>query len=125
MAHYAEIDQNNIVIRVVVIANEDEPTEQAGIEFCQNLFGGGRWLKTSYNDSIRVHFAGIGYLYDQFRDAFIPPRPYESWILDEQNCVWQAPSPYPTDGQTYIWDDYTRSWRSYTPPPLPGQTPTP
>lgn len=112
MAHYAKISTNNIVEEVVVIANECEPTEEAGIAFCQELFGGGNWKKTSYNGSIRKNFAGPGYIYDPKRDAFIPPKPYSTWVFDEATCLWEPPVPLPDLTNMYEWDDITASWRS-------------
>lgn len=109
MASYAELDQNNIVLRVIVVPDEVEPTEQAGIEWCQKLLGG-RWIKTSYNHRIRKNFAGIGFLYDPRRDAFIPPRPYPSWKLNEEDCRWYPPHPAPAEGGPYVWDDMILDW---------------
>jgi len=114
MAHFAEIDQDNRVLRVLVVANRDtadengNEVEQIGQDFCNRLLGGS-WMQTSYNSNFRKHYAGIGYQYDQARDAFIPPKPYPSWILDEQTCNWIAPSPKP-DGEWY-WDEETLSWK--------------
>jgi hypothetical protein len=112
MAHYAEIDDKNIVIRVIVIPNEAEPTEQAGIDYCHNLFGG-RWLKTSYNNNIRRVFASPGFYYDQLRDEFIPPRPYPSWVFDNASHSWQPPVMPPNDHQLFYWDEYTKTWIIY------------
>jgi hypothetical protein len=115
MAHFAELDDNNIVKQVIVVHNNellDESgieSEQKGIDFCTNLFGG-RWLQTSYNSNIRKNYAGIGYLYDPIRDAFVAPHPYPSWVLDEQTCQWQPPVEYPADGSLYIWNEETTSW---------------
>lgn len=112
MAHYAELNENNIVTRVVVIDNEHEPTEQDGINYCKNLLGGTNWKKTSYNGTIRKNFAGIGFTYDPTRDAFIPPRPYLSWVFNEDICRWVAPQPYPEDVENmYAWDEITTSWK--------------
>lgn len=110
MAHYARLSDESKVTQVVVIPNEVEPTEQDGIAYCQQLFEGGVWRKTSYNGSIRKNFAGIGWSYDQFRDAFIPPRPFNSWKFNEQTCSWDPPTPRPDDGKVYRWDDYTGTW---------------
>ena len=115
MAHFAELDENNKVLRVVVVANDvlldDDGVEQesVGIAFCQKLFGG-TWKQTSYNGNFRKNYAGIGYTYDRGRDEFIPPKPYNSWILNESTCRWEAPIPYPSDGQMYNWDEETTSW---------------
>lgn len=116
MAHWAEIDENNIVVRVTV-GDNNEPDE--GYQWLiDNL--GGTWLKTSYNTlggvhvnggaPLRKNFAGIGHTYDETRDAFIAPKNFESWILNEETCIWEAPTPYPTDGKFYSWDEATTSW---------------
>lgn len=106
MAHFAEIDENNNVLRVIVV---DDSYESYGDIWCKNLFGG-TWLQTSYNNRIRKNFAGIGYKYDPLRDAFIPPKNYESWILDENICQWKAPIEMPNDGYYYSWNENTLSW---------------
>jgi hypothetical protein len=109
VSHFAEIDNNNIVTRVLV-GNNDFPNE--GYDwFVENL--GGTWIKTSYNANIRKNFAGIGYTYDEGRDAFIPPKPYESWLLNEYTCQWEAPTAYPTDGKLYTWDEDSQEWIEY------------
>jgi len=105
MSHWAEIDQDNIVVRVLV-GDNNEPDE--GEAFMNSL--GGTWVKTSYNGNIRKNYAGIGYTYDDERDAFIPPRPYTSWLLDEHTCQWNPPIPYPDDGNRYQWDESTLTW---------------
>lgn len=121
MAHYAYLDENNLVTMVIVGKNEDEDNVD-----WEQYYGAKR---TSYNtkggiyyDSItnkphidqskafRKNFAGIGYLYDPNRDAFIPPKPFESWTLNEQSCLWQSPMPYPDDGNEYYWNEYTLTW---------------
>jgi hypothetical protein len=119
MAHFAELNAENTVLRVIVVGNPDcldpsgSESEAAGIAFCQQLYGADtRWVQTSYNASIRKHYAGIGYTYDATRDAFIPPQPYPSWVLDEATCQWEAPIPYPGDGLLYRWDEETSSWIS-------------
>ena len=95
---------------LVVIANDKEPTEAAGIEFCKALFKGGRWIKTSYNATIRKNFAGKGYVYDQYRDAFIAPKRFPSFVFNEDTCQWDAPVAKPDDGKLYRWDEITTSW---------------
>jgi len=106
MAHFAELDDNNIVIRVLVTDN-DLPNE--GYDWLvENL--GGTWVKTSYNGNIRKNYAGIGFNYDAERDAFVPPKPFESWILDEETARWGSPVPYPTDGLIYQWDETVLDW---------------
>ena len=106
MAHFAEINENNIVLRVLVTDN-DFPNE--GYDWLvENL--GGTWVQTSYNGKIRKNFAGKGFYYDAERDAFIPPKPFESWDLNETICQWQPPVEYPTDGKIYNWDEESLSW---------------
>jgi len=114
MAHFAQINEENIVIQIIVVANQELfengiESEAKGIAFCQSLFSG-EWKQTSYNGNIRKNYAGIGYKYDNQRDAFIPPKPYSSWTLNEETCRWDAPVAYPTDGKIYIWDEPTLSW---------------
>ena len=119
MAHFAEIDENNIVLQVTVINNDDimvngEENEQKGIEVCKTIYpNSNRWVQTSYNRSFRKNHAGIGYSYDEQRDAFIPPKPYPSWVLNETTCWWEAPivSPFNgTDGKFYAWDEDIKDW---------------
>ncbi len=115
MAHFAQLE-NNIVTKVIVVANETivaengQESEQKGIDFCSNLLGG-TWIQTSYNSNIRKNFAGIGYIYDKGRDAFIAPKPYNSWLLEETTCQWKAPVEMPTDGKIYSWNEETTSWK--------------
>ena len=115
MAHFAEIGLNNTVLRVIVVHNNELLDEQGieqeskGANFCRNLFGG-TWLQTSYNASFRKNYASAGYVYDSSRDAFIPPKQFNSWILDETSCRWVAPIPYPTDGNRYEWNEETQQW---------------
>jgi hypothetical protein len=109
MAHWAEIDENNIVLRVTVGDNNDPAGDEGYQWLVDNL--GGNWVKTSYNGSIRKKFAGIGDTFDESRDAFIAPQPYPSWILNENTCDWEAPQPYPSDGAYYLWDEITGSWQ--------------
>lgn len=106
MSHFAEIDENNIVIRVVV-GNDTLPNE--GKDWIQENLGG-RWIQTSYNSKIRKNFAGIGMSYDETRDAFIPPKAYDSWTLDEETCRWVAPTDMPDDGFSYRWNEESLSW---------------
>ena len=105
MSHWAEIDENNIVTRVLV-GNNSEPDE--GEAFMNSL--GGTWVKTSYNGTIRKNYAGVGYSYDLSRDAFIAPKPFDSWELDEDTCRWEAPVAYPTDGKFYAWNEDITNW---------------
>ena len=104
MSHWAQIDENNIVTQVLVGPNYGDEGEA----FFNAL--GGTWVKTSYNGTIRKNFAGIGYTYDSTRDAFIPPKPFNSWNLNEDTCLWEAPIAYPTDGKSYVWNEDTASW---------------
>jgi hypothetical protein len=115
MAHFAQINEENIVTQVIVVANQNT-SNQDGIEdeaigaaFCNNLLGG-TWKKTSYNGNIRKNYAGIGYKYDETLDAFIPPQPFTSWILDETTCQWKSPIDYPNDGNFYKWNEETLTW---------------
>jgi len=121
MAHFAEIGLNNIVQQIIVVDNnellDDNGVEQEskGQEFCRNLLGG-TWIQTSYNGSFRKNFAGAGYTYDSERDAFIPPKHYNSWVLNEETCLWQSPVAYPTDGSLYTWNENTQSWDAESSP---------
>lgn len=114
MAHFAELDENNKVIRVIVVSNDDcmkdgMEDEATGIAFCQRLLGGGRWVQTSYNNHFRRRYAGIGYTYDPVADVFIAPSPFPSWVLNE-DYDWVAPVPYPNDGKKYWWDEDNGVW---------------
>ena len=114
MAHYAQIDSNNIVTQVTVIDNKDTADangvekEYIGAAYCERLFGG-TWKQTSYNGNIRKNYAGIGYAYQTDIDAFVAPKPYASWTLDA-NAQWQAPTAMPTDGKMYSWNEETQTW---------------
>jgi hypothetical protein len=112
MAHFAILKAGNIVDQVVVVSNDIAVTEQDGINYLRNLYKDPnlQMIQTSYNNNIRKNFAGIGYQYDQTRDAFIAPKPYNSWILNEQTCLWGAPVAYPTDGQRYKWNENLANW---------------
>lgn len=110
MSHWAEIDKDNKVIRVTVGDNNDPAGDEGYQWLIDNL--GGTWIQTSYNNNIRKNYAGIGYTYDVTRDAFIPPKPYESWILNEDTCQWDAPTPYPSDGQIYRWNEELQQWEN-------------
>lgn len=117
MAHFAELDENNMVLRVIVVHNNDcldangDESEAVGVAFCQNLFGG-NWKQTSYNGNFRKHYAGIGYTYDAALDAFIAPQPFPSWSLDA-DCNWQAPVPHPNDGEMYRWNEEAQTWDQF------------
>jgi hypothetical protein len=117
MAHFAKLDENNIVIQVTVINNiemltaDNVESEMMGVAFLIRWSGGySNWKQTSYTGKIRKNFAGVGYKYDAQRDAFIPPQPFPSWTLNETTCLWDSPTPIPTDGQRYQWDEPTTSW---------------
>ena len=118
MAHYASLDENNMVTEVIV--GKDEGEDDVDWEQHYGQFRGQMCRRTSYNTQggthllggtpFRKNYAGIGYTYDAERDAFIPPRPYASWIMDDNTCDWQPPVAYPTDGQPYVWDETTQTW---------------
>jgi hypothetical protein len=108
MAHYAFLDENNIVTEVIVGKDETDTSHD-----WEQFYGQIRnqvCKRTSYNGNIRKNYAGIGYSYDYGRDAFIPPKPYPSWVLVEQTCLWNSPIPYPNDGKKYGWDEITKTW---------------
>ena len=106
MAHFAKLGIGNIVLTVEVVSNDIATTEQEGVDFLNNLYNTRDvWKQTSYNNNIRKNFAGIGYSYKQDLDAFIAPRPYNSWTLNESTCNWEAPVAYPTDGKVYKWNE--------------------
>jgi hypothetical protein len=121
MAHFAKLGTGNIIERVEVVSNDIAQTEQDGIEFLQNLYQDrSAWKQTSYNTiggehltggtPFRKNYAGIGFKYDQTKDAFIPPKPFVSWILNEDSCLWEAPVTYPDDGERYTWNEATTTW---------------
>ena len=115
MAHFAKLDENNIVTQIVVVDNNElidengNESEQKGIDFLIDLFGG-VWKQTSYNANFRKNYAGIGYLYDPIRDAFYYTQPFPSWILNENTCWWEAPIPKPTKDKNYTWIEETLEW---------------
>jgi len=119
MAHFAQLNEENLVTQVIVVANQDTAdqdgveNEAIGIEFCTNLLGG-KWVQTSYNGNIRKNYAGVGYKYDATLDAFIPPQPFASWTLNEETAQWEAPTAYPDDEKRYTWDEETTSWVEVT-----------
>jgi hypothetical protein len=116
MAHFAKLDQNNNVLAVHVVVNDvitinGNESEQLGIDFLTELHGHSLWKQTSYNAKIRKNYAGIGFTYDNIRDAFIPPKPFESWVLNENTCQWQAPTSMPmVEGKQYYWSENSLSW---------------
>jgi len=115
MAHFAKIDENNIVRRVVVINNsvlldsDGNEQESLGANFCSETFGG-TWKQTSYNSNIRKNFASLGYSYNSSIDAFVPPKPFDSWVLDTEIAEYVAPVDRPNDGNQYTWNEETTSW---------------
>lgn len=112
MAHFAELDANNVVLRVIVVSNKDTATaegveqEWIGQAFCVRLFGG-NWKQTSYNGNFRKNYAGIGFTYDPTLDAFIPPQPNPACILNTDTCQWSCP---PDNGNSYTWNSQTQTW---------------
>ena len=115
MAHFAQLNEENLVTQVIVVANLDTAdqdgveNEAIGIEFCTNLLGG-KWKQTSYNANIRKNYAGVGYKYDATLDAFIPPQPFASWVLDQDKAQWKAPVDYPTEEGRFTWNEATLTW---------------
>lgn len=117
MAHFAKLDDNNVVLEVNVVNNEDlqnlpfPESEPVGIEFLNNWAGQTfNWKQTSYNGNFRKNYAGVGSIYDPVRDAFIPAKPYESWLLNEDTCRWDPPVPYPTEDGLFSWDEEQLVW---------------
>jgi len=132
MAHFAYLNENNIVEVVVVISNDDlidengNEVEALGVAVCETVFGPGKWIQTSYNGSFRGVYAGIGYGYDEDDDVFLPPKPpvkpqpHPSWVLDPDTEDWVAPIPMPTDeGYLYLWDEGQQNWIAEQKPPVP------
>tara|TARA_R100001086_G_scaffold204515_1_gene120410 strand:- start:390 stop:764 length:375 start_codon:yes stop_codon:yes gene_type:complete len=116
MAYFARLDKNNKVIRVSSVNDAEVPTEQAGIDFLIRHNGGVGWYKQTYIDgSKRKNYASRGYIYDPNKDAFIAPKPqhYPSWVLNEDTCRWEAPTPMPDDGKKYEWNESTTSWDEF------------
>ena len=135
MSHYARLDENSTVVDVIVVSNnvegQDLPFPQSepyGIAFCKSLFGADtNWAQTSYNGNFRYNYAGIGYTFDpvaQPDGAFIPVKPYPSWLLNTETYQWTAPVPYPSTGGPYMWDEETQSWVEMPLPPIPPTGPT-
>lgn len=122
MAHFAELDNDNRVIRCILVDDSnclDEngvEKEEVGIAFCNSLFPG-RWIQTSITASFRKNFASVGYTYDEERDAFIPPRTFNMWLLDEETCQWVPPVPDPSnETSSWFWNDINGYWEEFTPP---------
>jgi hypothetical protein len=113
MAHFAELGENNIVTRVIVVGNDDAANEAAGIAFCKALLGNDtNWVQTSYNDNIRFRYAGVGMVYDSTNDVFYWQQPYPSWTLNTSTWEWDAPVARPDGWESvlYIWDEDSTSW---------------
>ena len=111
MAHFAKLGTGNIIEQVIVVSNDIATTEQAGSDFINKLYNTRDvWKQTSYNNNIRKNFAGIGYTYDEDRDAFIAPKPFNSWTLNEETCLWEAPVAKPDDENNYNWNESEQSW---------------
>lgn len=121
MAHFAKLNDQNVVTDVIVIANHDTSDafgvekEYIGAAYCERLLGG-RWVQTSYNGNFRKRFAGKGMIYNEDLDAFISSKPHEGWVLNETTAEWEAPIPMPEDGKFYIWDNATLNWIETNPP---------
>jgi hypothetical protein len=117
MTHFAQLDENNKVLQVIVVSNDElmengVESEHKGIAFCKTLLGADtNWVQTSYNATIRKNYAGIGYTYDSVRDAFISPKTYNSWVLNEETCNWEAPTPYPSGDGMYKWVEDDLNWQ--------------
>jgi hypothetical protein len=121
MAHFAQLDDNNIVIYITVINNsilldnDNVEQESLGIDFCKTLFGNDtRWVQTSYNNTFRYNYAGIGFTYDSINDAFIPPNTFDSWVLNTSTFKYNAPIPYPDNQLSYYWDESILNWVEHT-----------
>ena len=118
MATFAKIGLNSKVIESLSVHNDvlkdanGMEQEALGIDFLTKLTGWAIWRQSSYNNNMRKNHAGIGFSYDEERDAFIPPKPYPSWVLDEDTCLWDSPTPYPDDGNKYEWNESNQSWDS-------------
>ena len=111
MAHFAKLGTGNIVEKVEGVSNDIATNEQAGVDFLNNLYGTRDvWKQTSYNGNIRKNYAGVGFTYDETLDAFIPPKEFKSWILNETTCLWEAPVEKPTDDQLYKWNEEDQTW---------------
>lgn len=120
MAHFAQLDANNVVLQVVVVANKDTADangvekEYIGAAFLERLLGG-TWKQTSYNGNMRKRYAGIGFTYNAELDAFVPPKPYASWVLNNTTADWEAPVAMPTDGKLYVWNETILNWEETAP----------
>ena len=118
MAHFAQINSDNVVTQVIVVSNDDcgggdyPESDAIGAAFCTNLLGG-TWKQTSYNNNFRVRYAGIGYTFNEELDAFIAPKPYPSWTLNEETADWEAPVARPAEGM-WTWNEATQEWNEVT-----------
>jgi len=136
LAHFAMLDENNVVTQVIIVSNEDtsdvngNEVEEIGVAFCKKLLGADtNWKQTSYNNNMRVRYAGIGYSYNEALDAFVPPKPFASWVLNETTADWESPvGPAPTLTQEeidsrslYRWDEDNGEWVLETPPAPPAE----
>ena len=116
MAHFAKINSDSIVeiVHVVnnaVITKEDGTEDESkGKDFLNSLFGSATWVQTSYNNNFRKNYAAVGYTYDSIRDAFIPPKPYNSWVLNEDTCQWESPVEFPDANNRYNWNEENQEW---------------
>ena len=115
MAHFAKLSDNNEVLSVHVVNNDvllnnGVESEQKGIDFLTELHGYSNWKQTSYSSSFRKNFAGVGFIYDEIKNAFYEPSPYPSWILNEDTCKWEPPVPMPNDGSYQLWDEKNQTW---------------
>ena len=116
MAHFAEINESNEVVRVIVVDSiilhdgDMVEREQLGIDFLNDVLGGNTWVQTSYHGSFRKNFAGVGYTYDSSKDAFIAPKSYDSWTLNDDTCRWEPPVAMPDNGTLYTWDEESQQW---------------
>lgn len=128
MAHFAQLDENNVVTQVIVVHNNElldngVEREELGVAFCKSLFGADtRWIQTSYNGNIRKNYAGVGYTYDTALDAFVTPKPeaFPSFVLDAELAQWVPPVPKPTDGKDYAWSEKDQVWKE-----VPADRPVP
>tara|TARA_R100000808_G_C2141293_1_gene149076 strand:- start:197 stop:580 length:384 start_codon:yes stop_codon:yes gene_type:complete len=122
MAHFAKLDENNIVTEIIVVSNDIATSESAGVTFINNLYStSDTWKQTSYNTygnehklggtPFRKNYAGIGFTYDASKNAFIAPKPFASWVLNNTTCLWEAPVDYPDDGKYYSWDESNTAWK--------------
>jgi hypothetical protein len=120
MAHFAKIDENNIVQQIIVVSNEncgnlDFPeSESIGQSFINSIGLDGNWKQTSYNSTFRKRYAGLDDVYDESRDAFLPIKPFPSWVLNEETCLWNSPIERPTDGKLYRWNEEILNWEELT-----------